>query len=73
MSLPNYLKDNSERIKSLPSQNLGAWNANYDHSEFSKFQVIKDLKSRFPDKTIRRADVVKLFQEDNKHLDLAPL
>jgi hypothetical protein len=68
MSLPHYLNVNADRIKKRQSQNLGAWDATYDHSAFDDFQVIKDLRSRFPNKTIHRADVVNLFQEGHKYL-----
>jgi hypothetical protein len=68
MSVPNYLKINKQRIKNLPTQDLGAWNANYDNKVFDKFKVVLDLRERFPGKKINRADIINLFRQDEKYL-----
>ncbi len=63
MSIPNYLKINEQRIKNLPIQDLGTWNGNYDNKVFEKFEVVFDLRKKFPDKKINRADIIDFFLE----------
>jgi len=68
MPVPDYLKNNIGRINSLPPQNLPAWNSNYDNKVFNIFPVMGNLRRKFPNKIISRADIVNLFRSGNSYL-----
>ncbi|GAB3995119.1 hypothetical protein GCM10028807_34410 [Spirosoma daeguense] len=63
MILPNYLIQNSDRIKSLPEQNIALWNKNYDYF-LDDYSIVQDIYKLFPDRDPQRKDVTRLFEKD---------
>lgn len=68
MPPPPYLQDCLGRINLLDDQNLGQWKSSYDHQVFNHFEVMLQLRERFPDKVINRADIIILYQDDERYL-----
>ena len=69
--LPNYLEFNKPIILGKPDQNINLISKNYFQGQYLKFQIIHEIKNRFPNiltKAIQREDVLKIFAEKKYYL-----
>lgn len=66
--IPEYLKNNINRIKNNLPQKLPPWDASYEYEVYKKFPIFNKLKKIFPKKTIQRNDVIHLFKSRELYL-----
>lgn len=60
--VPEYLEQNTDRIRNLGEQDLGAWNAKYDSQVYYELESLNQLKDMFPDHILNRERIVTLFR-----------